>query len=189
MKISSAYFIKGAVGPDEIFRDGKPQVAFIGRSNVGKSSVINSLIDKKGLARTSSLPGRTREINIFLINNSFYFVDLPGYGFAKITKEIREKINSFVHWYFFELECDHKKIFLIIDAEIGPTGDDLDMLYMLEKYEKDVIVIANKIDKIKKSEYKKKIEKIRVLVGKHTIIPFSAKEKIGINNVWEELSE
>lgn len=188
MKISSAQFIKGAVGPDEIFRDGRSQIAFIGRSNVGKSSIINSLLDKKGLAKTSSLPGRTREINIFLINNSFYFIDLPGYGFAKITKEIREKINSFVHWYFFELQCDHKKIFLIIDAEIGPTEDDLDMLYMLEKYEKDVVVIANKIDKIKKSQYKNKLEKIKTLIGNHTIIPFSAKEKIGINNVWEEIN-
>ena len=86
MNITSAIFVKGLVGDDEILNDGKDQVAFIGRSNVGKSSVINSLVNKKDLARTSSFPGRTQEINVFLINKDFYLVDLPGYGFAKGSK-------------------------------------------------------------------------------------------------------
>ena len=91
MNITSARFIKGVVGPDENLEDGVPQIAFIGRSNVGKSSVINTLANQKGLAKTSSFPGRTQQINLFLINKSFYLVDLPGYGFAKASKDTRNK--------------------------------------------------------------------------------------------------
>ena len=189
MKIKSAEFIKGVVGPDDLLRDGKPQVAFIGRSNVGKSSIINSITGQKKLAKTSSLPGRTREINLFLINKSFYLVDLPGYGFAKVKLELKDKIRDLVNWYFFTLECDQKKIFLIIDAEIGPTKDDMEMLYDLEKEEKNIVVIANKVDKIRKSEYENKMKKNAVLIGKHKIIPYSTTKKIGARELWEELSE
>ena len=99
IRITSAKFIKGAVGTDDIFEDGTPQIAFIGRSNAGKSSVINSLVSEKGLARTSSFPGRTQEINLYLINKAFYFVDLPGYGFAKLSQETREWLQKVIHWY------------------------------------------------------------------------------------------
>ena len=94
MKIESARFIKGVFGSDSIFENGIPQVAFIGRSNVGKSSVINSLVNQNNLARTSSSPGRTREIDLFLINNSLYFVDLPGYGYAKLPDKLKKSLNT-----------------------------------------------------------------------------------------------
>lgn len=189
MKIKSAQFIKGIVGPDDSLRDGKPQVAFIGRSNVGKSSLINSLTGQKKLARTSSLPGRTKEINLFLINKSFYLVDLPGYGFAKVKLVEKDKMRELINWYFFTLECDQKKVFLIIDAEIGPTKDDLEMLYALEEHDKNIVIIANKVDKIKKSEYDNKMKKSAVLIGKHKIIPYSTTKNIGARELWEELSE
>lgn len=187
MKIESAQFVKGVMGTDSIFDDGIPQVAFIGRSNAGKSSVINSLVNQKDLAKTSSFPGRTQKINIFLINNSLYFVDLPGYGYAKLPEKLKNSLKAMVNWYFFVSNYEQKKIVLIIDASVGPTRDDLDMLYSLEDYRKNVIVVANKIDKIKKSEYEGQIKAIKDLIGFHQIIPYSAKEKLGVDDLLKEI--
>ena len=187
MNITSAKFIKGIVDADEILDDGIPQVAFIGRSNVGKSSVINTLANKKDLAKTSSFPGRTREINIFLINNSFYLVDLPGYGFAKGSKQEQEKIQSLIYWYLLDSRYRQKKVVLIIDAELGATNNDLQMLYSLKERGKDVVVVANKVDKIKKSSYKKQLADIQSALGDYKIIPYSAKKKIGVNELANEI--
>lgn len=187
MNIKSATFVKGAVGADNIFEDGKPQIVFIGRSNVGKSSVINSVTNQKNLARTSSFPGRTQQINIFLINRVFYLIDLPGYGFAKAPKEIRLKIQRMINWYLFESDYIFKKVVLIIDAEIGPTSDDMNMLYDLEKENKDIIIVANKIDKIKKSERNKQIQKIKDALFMHKVIPYSTENNIGAGELIDEL--
>lgn len=188
MNIKSAQFIKGAVGPDKIFEDRKPQVAIIGRSNVGKSSIINSLTGQKYLARASSAPGRTREINLFLINDSFYLIDLPGYGYAKLPEKMRQEIEQLINWYLFISGHEQKKVFLIIDAEIGPTKDDLEILSALEEYKKNIVIIANKVDKIKKSEYSKRFKEINALIGDHKIIPYSSKKNVGIKDLLKELS-
>ncbi len=187
MNIKTAKFIKGVVGPDEIFDDEKPQVAFIGRSNVGKSSTINALTKTPGLARTSSFPGRTQELNVFLINKSFYLVDLPGYGFTKTSRESRERLQKLIYWYLLDSHYQQKKVVLIIDAKVGLTDDDKKMLISLEDHKKDVIVIANKIDKLKKTEYEAKLHAIRDSVGKYRVIPFSAEKKIGIRNLTNEI--
>jgi len=187
MNIKSATFIKGVIGTDDIFEDGTPQIVFIGRSNVGKSSVINSLANQKNLARASSVPGRTQQINIFLINKDFYLVDLPGYGFAKVPQEVWFKIQKMINWYLFESDYVFKKVILIIDAKVGPTNDDLDMLYSLEEEKKDIIIVANKIDKIKKSEYDEQIQKLRDTFNKHKVVPYSAEKKIGVGELIEEL--
>ncbi|MFA7169928.1 MAG: ribosome biogenesis GTP-binding protein YihA/YsxC [Candidatus Paceibacterota bacterium] len=186
MKIKSAQFLKGVLGSDIIFEDGVPQVAFIGRSNAGKSSVINSLIDRKDLARTSSFPGLTQQINIYLINEASYFVDLPGYGYAKVPKKLKESLWAMVNWYFFVSNSKQKKIVLIIDAKVGPTKDDLDMLQVLEDHQKDVVVVANKIDKIKGSK-DEQFKKIEEFIQNHKIIRYSAKNKIGIEELLEEI--
>jgi GTP-binding protein len=183
MKIESAQFIKSVRGSNDIFENDIPQIAFIGRSNVGKSSVINSLVDQKNLARTSSFPGRTKEINIFLINDSLYFIDLPGYGYAKVSNKLRDSLRAMVNWYFFVSNYKQKRVVLIIDASIGLTKDDLEMLYALEEHEKNIIVLANKIDKIKQKEYKKKFTIIRSIAGIHQIIPYSAKKKMGVSEL------
>jgi len=187
MHITSAKFIKGINGTDAILEDGLPQVAFIGRSNVGKSSLINSLTNQKGLAITSSFPGRTRQINLFLINKSVYFLDLPGYGFAKASHNVREQLFKLVDWYLFKSPYQQKKVVLIIDANVGPTADDLEMLHTLEDYQKDVIVVAGKIDKIKRSKYPAQLQAVKELIGEHKIIPYSSHEKIGINDLTEEI--
>ena len=187
MKIKSAKFAKGIMGEDEILEDGVPQVAFIGRSNVGKSSVINSLVNRKDLAHSSSTAGRTKEINLFLINNAFYLVDLPGYGYAKASLEERDNLRKLIYWYLLYSNVEHKKVVLIIDAKVGPTANDLEMLRRLEEREKDIIVIANKIDKVKKSEYKKQLQSIQEKIGSHKVIPYSAEEKIGIGELTAQL--
>ena len=187
MKIESAKFVKSVIGSDIIFEDGIPQVAFIGRSNVGKSSVINSLVNQNDLARTSPFPGRTKQINLFLINNFLYFVDLPGYGYAKVPDKLKRSLRAMVNWYFFDSNCKQKKVILIIDANIGPTKDDLDILHSLDDYKKEIIVVANKIDRIKQAKHEERFKTIKELIGVHKIIPYSAKNKTGVGELLKEI--
>lgn len=189
MNIKSAKFVKGIVGDDEILHDGKTQIAFIGRSNVGKSSTINALTKQKKLARISSFPGCTQQINLFLINESFYLVDLPGYGYAKISKQSREELGDLVSWYLFEFQCKSRKIMLIVDANVGLTASDMDTIFALDEAGKEVIIIANKVDKIKKSEYVKKLKTIQIKAGKHKVIPYSAEKGTGIGEVVAAMME
>lgn len=186
MKIKSAEFKRGLVGDDEILNDGIPQIAFIGRSNAGKSSLINSLTGVKGLARTSSLPGLTQQLNVFMINHSHYFVDLPGYGFAKIGRERVDKLQDLIGWYLFDSQ-HNPKVVLIIDAEVGPTKDDLATLKSLEDAGREIVVVANKIDKVKKSVYQKQMKKIAELIGPHKIIAYSSKDKKGMGELSDEV--
>lgn len=186
MNIKSATFVKGVVGTNDIFEDGTPQIVFIGRSNVGKSSIINSLTNQKSLAKTSSTPGRTQQINIFLVNKAFYLVDLPGYGFAKAPEAVRQQIQKMINWYLFESNYNFKKVVLIIDAKVGPTSDDIRMCNRLEKAGKDIVIVANKIDKIKKSVYDKQIQEIKDIFHTYKVIPCSAEKKIGVGELAEE---
>jgi GTP-binding protein len=187
MKIKSAEFIKGIVGEEDELYNDIPQVAFIGRSNVGKSSVINSLVNRKGLARPSTMPGKTREINLYLINGDFYLADLPGYGFAKASLQDRAILQKLIYWYLLFSNIDHKKVVLIIDANIGPTSYDLDMLRQLDERNKNIIIVANKIDKIKKNDFKKQLQKIQNAVGHHVVIPYSAEKKVGVSELADEM--
>ena len=187
MKINSAKFVKGAVGPDEVFEGHYPHIAFIGRSNVGKSSLINTLVNQKGLARTSSSPGSTRQINIFLINNSLYFIDLPGYGFAKASLKAQENLMALIYWYLFDSGYDQQRVVLIIDANVGPMERDITMLQLLEERKKDIIIVANKIDKIKKSQYAQHLQKIKNFAGNHTLVYCSSEKQTGINELRKEL--
>ena len=186
MKITSTKFIKGLVGDDSILASDIPQIAFIGRSNVGKSSLINTITSSR-ISRTSSFPGRTQEINIFLVNNSFYLVDLPGYGFARASGLGREKIGELIDSYLFNSIYTQKKIVLIIDANVGMTERDIMMVKELEDYQKDFIIVANKIDRLTQSEYHKEMLKLKKMAGKHTVIPFSTKEKKGLEALVDEI--
>ena len=187
MNIKSADFKKGITGEDDILFDGTPQVAFIGRSNVGKSSVINTLVSKKELARSSSKPGKTQEINFYLINKSFYLVDLPGYGFAEGSWSKRDALIQLIHWYLQNPDIDPQKVVLIIDAKVGPTDNDLAMLALLEQADRRIVVVANKIDKLKKPELQKAIHKIQTAIGPHKLIPYSAEKKINVGLLTEEI--
>jgi GTP-binding protein len=187
MKIKSAKFIKGIVDEDKLLENDKPHIAFVGRSNVGKSSVINALTGQKGLVRTSSTPGRTREINLFLINNSVYFVDLPGYGYANSTREGKDRLINLICWYLLDSGYEQEKIVLIIDADIFPTDNDLEMIKELMDHNKNFVIVANKIDKIKKSSYQKQLKKIQDTAWPHKVIPFSSKNGTGVNALLQEI--
>ncbi len=187
MKIQSAQFTKGITNCDTIVDDGIPQIAFIGRSNSGKSSVINSLVDNNNLARISSFPGRTQQINFFLVNKSVYFVDLPGYGYAKVPYRVKEGIRTMINKYFFVSGCQQKTVVLIIDAKVGPTKDDLEFVAALDEYKKNVIILANKIDKLNKEKHEPQLKMIKEVMGGHKVIPYSAKKLIGVKELLAEI--
>ncbi len=187
IKILSAEFIKGIIGTDDILTDGTPQVAFIGRSNVGKSSVINSLLQRRNLAKSSSTPGKTQQINFFSVNGEVYFVDLPGYGFAKLSKERREKLRKMILWYFAESGASSKKVVLIVDAKVGLSDFDIEMADFLKSLGLDVIVVANKSDKLNQSKRAKNLKSITNLLMQDNIILYSAKTKEGREELLREL--
>jgi GTP-binding protein len=180
MTIKSARFFRSVVDDTGLPNDMLPQIAFIGRSNVGKSSVINALTNKKGLARSSSAPGHTKAINFFLINDKFYFVDLPGYGYAKGSFADREMLRDRILWYLGNQKIIQHDIVLIIDAKVGITADDEDMLRYFQQQKKSIIIVANKIDKLGTNDRKKSIAAIQSAIGLYPIVPFSANKKVGI---------
>ena len=159
MDFRKTEFIKSAVKPGDFIRDGRPQVAFAGRSNVGKSSVINSLVQRKNFARVGSQPGKTSQINYFLTEGKFYIVDLPGYGYAAVSKVERDRWGQLMEAYFasglVSLGVQ------IVDARHKPTADDVTMMNWFKSAACDVIVVANKTDKCKKSELPGNIARIR----------------------------
>ena len=182
-EIKSAQFVKGAVGGEGLPEKILPQIAFVGRSNVGKSSVINTLVGMKDLANSSSTPGRTLQLNFYLINEKIYFVDLPGYGYSKQSLKFAEKMRKMIMWYLQYNESKPRKVVLIIDGNVGPKKFDMEMMELLQENEYDVIVVANKMDKIKNSELVKKkreiVEKLNPPAGGENIIYFSSKTKQG----------
>ena len=186
-KIKTAKFIQGIVGPSQALKGPQAQLAFIGRSNVGKSSLINAICGQKALARSSSSPGRTREINLFLINDSFYLLDLPGYGYAKLPLDLRQEIERRINWYLFHLDHRPDKVFLIIDAKVGPTENDLEMFRALESHKKNIVIVMNKFDKLKSSERLKQIKKVEESLGGLKLIPFSARTLFGREELLEEI--
>lgn len=189
MDITSAEFVKGVRGTDSIMFDGKKQVAFVGRSNVGKSSLINSLVLRKSLARSSSEPGKTVRLDFFLINNKFYFVDLPGYGYAKFSKEKHEDIRKMMLWYLEYSEVKNRKAVLIVDANVGFTPFDLQMVDILTTSNIPFIVAANKIDKLSMGKREKQLAIIGKNCGNAKVIAYSAITKEGRKEVLQALEE
>ncbi len=185
--IKSAIFLKGAVHDTGLPLEVLPQVAFIGRSNVGKSSVINTLVGRNKLARSSSTPGFTAEANFYLINEEFYLVDLPGYGFARGSHTQRDKIARIIEWYFISENTNPRKVVLIIDAKVGPTVDDINFYNFLKEHKKDIVIIANKFDKLKQNEVFKALDVIEKTFEGNKVIKYSAREKIGIDELFENI--
>ncbi|MCA9353052.1 YihA family ribosome biogenesis GTP-binding protein [Patescibacteria group bacterium] len=156
MEISTVEFVKGVVGEDPIMHDNVTQIAFVGRSNVGKSSTLNAILGKSRLVKVGKTPGKTQEINFFklTINNGLkmYCVDLPGYGYAKLSKKRREELRELIEWYISYTQAPIALICLIIDAKVGLTDLDKVFLQHLQQSGKKYIVAANKIDKINQKE-------------------------------------
>ena len=164
-----------------------PEVVFAGKSNVGKSSLINGLLNRKSLARTSSSPGKTQTINFYNINKGLYFVDLPGYGYAKVSQEIRNKWGKMIERYLHKSE-QIKTVFLLVDIRHEPGENDVTMYNWVVGNGYEPVVIATKLDKIKRSQLLKNIKIIREKLGMDKdgiIIPFSAMTKQGVDEIWE----
>jgi len=178
MHITSATFVRGLVGPADRLDDTIPQVAFIGRSNAGKSTLLNSLTNSKKLAITSKTPGRTKEINVFLVNQTHYFMDLPGYGYAKASGETRTALLDLILWYLFESGYT-PTIVQLIDATVGPTKADLELLKALQEAGATIVIVANKVDKIKKSVYHKQLKELARQLPGHQIVPYSSNTGVG----------
>lgn len=160
MNIIKAEFLTSAARKDQYPPADKPEIAFVGRSNVGKSSIINSITNRKTLARVSNTPGRTRLVNYFLINDSCYLVDLPGYGYAKVSKVEIENFGKIMEEYLSSRE-NIKKLILLVDSRHKPTSDDIMMYNYIKASEIPCLVIGTKLDKLKRNEIKKNIKVIR----------------------------
>ena len=151
MKVTSADFVVSGTKIAHFPEDNLPEVLFCGRSNVGKSSFINALVNRKALARTSSNPGKTQTVNFYLVNKTFYLVDVPGYGYARVSKSMKEQFGQMIEEYLTKRET-LKRAFLLVDYRHEPTNDDVLMYQFLKHYDIKVCVIATKMDKLKNSE-------------------------------------
>ena len=181
INLQKAEFILSAVAPKFFLRDGLPQVAFSGRSNVGKSSVINRLLNRKNFARVGAAPGKTTQINYFKIGNAFYLVDLPGYGYAKVSKAERDRWGKLMESYFADPELMTLGV-MIVDSRHKPTADDCTMARWYREAGCPFVVVANKLDKLKKSQVEPNLQVIRetLELGEgDVVIPFSAEKGTG----------
>ena len=168
-----------------------PEIAFAGKSNVGKSSLINGLLNRKSLARTSAQPGKTQTINFYNVNKNLYFVDLPGYGYAKVSVEIRAKWGKMIERYLHG-SPQLKKVFLLIDIRHVPSENDCMMYDWIVDNGYEPVIICTKLDKIKRSQVQKNLKLIRGkldLVPGTTMIPFSAQTKQGRDEIWNLIEE
>ncbi|SFM06112.1 GTP-binding protein [Gracilibacillus orientalis] len=189
MKVNKAEIVISAVSEKQYPTDRWPEIALSGRSNVGKSSFINKLINRKNLARTSSKPGKTQTLNFYTINDAFYFVDVPGYGYAKVSKKEREKWGKMMEEYF-SLRDTLRLTVMIVDIRHKPSEDDVMMYNFLKFYEIPVLVVATKLDKIpknKKATHLKRVIDTLELDPDDSVIPFSAETSEGKEDVWSYL--
>ena len=164
-----------------------PEIAFAGKSNVGKSSLINSLMNRKSLARTSAQPGKTQTINYYNVNSQIYLVDLPGYGYTKIAKEVKDKWGKLVERYLYSSEA-LQVVFLLVDIRHAPSENDKMMYRWIVSNGYDPVVIATKLGKLKRSQIQKHVKQVRegLMLPKETrLIPFSATTKQGREEIWE----
>ncbi len=188
MIIKSAEFVKSAVKPDQYPPALLPEIAFAGRSNVGKSSLINTLLNRRRLARTSGTPGRTQLINFFVINQSFAFVDIPGYGYAKVPSSVKRKWGPMIEIYL-STRTTLKGVVLIMDIRRLPRPEELTLADWLNHYHISSIMVLTKTDKLSKSKQNKQVGLIsRALsVGSKDLILFSAKTRQGKENLWRAI--
>ena len=180
MNLHNAEFIRSSASKKDVIRDGRPQITMAGRSNVGKSSVINRLLDRKNFARVGNAPGKTSQVNYFLIDKKVYFVDLPGYGYARVSHAEKARWARLMEDYFADGQITVG--LLIVDARHKPTADDQTMAQWFHETGCPFIVVANKLDKLKKSEIEGNLQRIREtleLAEDEKLIPFSAEKGTG----------
>ncbi|MFO8162997.1 MAG: ribosome biogenesis GTP-binding protein YihA/YsxC [Thermodesulfobacteriota bacterium] len=184
-------FLKSATLPEQFPPSNKPEIAFAGRSNVGKSSLINRLINSRNVARTSSRPGRTRYINFFSVEKNLYFTDLPGYGYAEVPLHVRQSWKKLVETYL-QKRTNLKAVVVIVDIRRKVREEDFNLLNWLTAYQITPIIVLTKVDKLSKSQAHTQIDLISkelIKEGFHHPISFSAKTGQGIHELWEKIHE
>jgi GTP-binding protein len=186
MKITSTEFLKSSFQVSDWPSGVLPEIAFMGRSNVGKSSLINSLLSVRGLARTSSTPGRTQSLNFFLINQRFRFVDLPGFGYARVPKAIKSSWGEMVSSYLAKREQLVLSIH-IVDSRHEPTTLDLQLHEWLEHSAKPRLIVATKSDKLSNNELKESLRRVNRVFSEDSVVSFSAKTGQGGNDIWRTI--
>ncbi len=189
MKVDQAQFVLSAVRKADLIGDSRPQFAFVGRSNVGKSSLLNRLVRRKSLAKTSSSPGKTRAVNYFLLDSGFYLVDLPGYGYAKAGKSERRAFAKLVDDYF-QATRPRPMVFQLVDSKVGATALDVQAIEYLRSQGDSPAVVATKIDRLPRGRRKERLGQIREalsLSDNTPLTPFSARTGEGVNDLWREI--
>ncbi|WP_054956399.1 ribosome biogenesis GTP-binding protein YihA/YsxC [Paenibacillus dakarensis] len=189
MKVTKSEFVISAVGPDQYPADALPEVALAGRSNVGKSSLINRMLARKNLARTSSTPGKTQQLNYYRANDAVYLVDFPGYGYAKVSKSQRAAFGEMIERYLLNRE-ELKLVLLVVDLRHPPSKDDVSMYEWLQYYNRDVCVVATKADKIPRSRWPKHMKMVKETLGfkpHHSMVLFSSETGLGKDELWETI--
>jgi GTP-binding protein len=189
MEIKQSEFITSAVKPEQYPTDNRLEIAFVGRSNVGKSSLINSLTNRRKLVKVSRTPGKTRLVNFFLINNEFYFVDLPGYGYAKVSRTEKESWGKFIETYLVN-RGQLKRIILLVDCRRKPSEDDKLMYDFIKHYGYECTVVATKTDKLTKNELKKNMAMLKKeldLAGEDQLLTYSSLNKQGKEELLENI--
>ena len=186
MKVVKAEFLKSAFKEDDWPRDSLPEIAFLGRSNVGKSSLINSLLSVHGLARTSSTPGRTQSLNFFLINDQLRFVDFPGFGYARVPREIKSSWGEMATSFL----AKRRQLVLsihVVDSRHEPTKQDLQLHDWLEESKKPQLIVATKSDKLSNNELRKNLEHIARVLNDDSVMAYSAKSGRGRDEIWRAI--
>ena len=189
MNLHNVEFIKSAADKGAFIRDGRPNIVFSGKSNVGKSSVINCLLNRKNFARVGAQPGKTVHINYFLVDKTAYFTDLPGYGFAKVSKSERDRWGALMEAFFAERGLVTLGV-MIVDARHKPTADDVTMAAWFKETGCPMVIVANKLDKLAKREIEGNMQCIRetlALDDSAVLIPFSAEKKTGREQLLAEI--
>ena len=190
MIIKNPKFEISAVSPKQYPKGNLPEIVLVGKSNVGKSSFINTMINRKKLARTSDVPGKTRQINFYNIDDKFYFVDLPGYGFSKMSKKEKIVSGKYIEDYL-EKGQNISLIVLLLDIRHKPTEDDMLMYDYILKTNLPFMILTNKADKISVTKVDGEVDRIKKILGisYSTILPFSAERKIYTEKVWEQIEK
>jgi GTP-binding protein len=190
MLIKEPKFEISVMNESQYPKNGIPEIVLVGKSNVGKSSFVNAMIDRKSLARTSSNPGKTRQLNFYNMDNLFYFVDLPGYGYSEMSKAEQQKVAESIEKYLFT-RSQIALIIMLIDIRHKPGVNDLTMLDFIKQTNRNFIVIASKADKIAKTKVNQYAEDIalELNIDKNLVIPFSSESKLNKEEIWKEIEK
>jgi len=190
MKIKDIQFVKSVfIDDSKVLLEEKKEVIFIWRSNVGKSSIMNALFNKKDLVKTSSKPWKTITANLFLMNSKYLFTDLPGYGFAKLWKEVLDKLDWLISWYLEERRTHIKKVVLLIDTKIGLQQKDLDMFAFVQGLKLPVLIVLSKIDRLSKTEVMKSKMHTEKELFWQQVMAVSSHKRVWIKELFNELAD